>query len=285
MSTGFWDIGKNFAKGAAETFVNSGGVGIVNSQELLGKGLEEFSPTIYAIMETIHKNAFMPIAGAILCVGALNEVYSILVSRNSGNENYILDILKYFIKFAATLVLIFNSFKLVNGLFEIGAWLSKKIMEVSGLDGNLPEFDMTAINTLIEGMDNWPAFGVGIILYILSIVAFLVGIFSYIFVLSWAYECYLFISASAIPMGAFVSEEHKSMTTNYAKDGLALIIQGGMFIVAFAIYKAMISSVSLTGASKDSIWAILLTIVAPPFLLLTMYGKMGSISSKIVGKI
>lgn len=280
----FWDIGQNFAKGAAETFVSSGGIGITNSQELLGKGLEEFSPAIYAIMETIHKNAFMPIAGAILCVGALNEIYSILVSRNSGNDNYIFDILKYFIKFCVALLLIFNSFKLVNGLFDVGAWLSKKIMEVAGLDGNIPDFDMTAINTLIDGVDNWTAFGVGIVLYILSIVAFLVGVFSYIFVLSWAYECYLFIAASSIPMGAFVSDEHKGMTTNYAKDGLALIIQGGMFIVAFAIYKAMIASVSLTGASKDSIWAILLTMVAPTFLLLTMYGKMGSIASKIVGK-
>lgn len=280
----FWDIGKNFATGAAETFINAGGVGVTNSQELLGKGLEEFNPTIYLLMETLHKVAFMPVAGVILCVGAFSEIYNILVSKNAGNDGYILDMLKYFIKFTATLFLIINSFKLVNGLFLIGGWLSKKIMELSGIDGSNQPLDITVIKTMIDGMDNWPAFGMGIILYILAIVIFFVGAYSYVFVLSWLYECYLFISASAIPMGAFVSEEQKSMATNYAKDALALAIQGGMFIVVFAVYKAMMKSVTLTGASKDSFWAILLTIVAPPFLLMTMYGKMGSIASKIVGK-
>lgn len=285
MATSFWDIGKNFAKGATETFINAGGVGINNSQELLGKGLQEFNPTIYTLMETLHKVAFMPLAGIILVIGAFSEIYNIVVSRNSGNDGYITDMLRYFVKFIATLFLIFNAFKLINGIFSIGAWLSKKIMELAGIDGSAQKLDLTAINTIIDGMDNWSAFGMGIILYILAIVIFFLGAYSYVFVLSWLYECYLFISASAIPMGAFVSEEQKSMTTNYLKDGLALAIQGGMFIVVFAIYKAMMSSVTLTGASKESFWAILLTIIAPPFLLMTMYGKMGSIATKIVGKI
>ena len=94
------------------------------------------------------------------------------------------------------------------------------------------------------------------------------------------------LSVSAIPLATMTSEKMNGTGINYAKNMIAIGLQGLVIIVALAVYGAMSATPLEIGSFDDGILAVLQVVIKPlilTFALLVVVIKSKSIANSIVG--
>lgn len=250
---------------------------ISSSAEILSKSPENFNSDVFKLLEIIHTNAILPLAGAFLTILFSIELISLMGDKNTFNNIGSFDFARILIKLVVSLYFVQNSYKLVIGLYNISS------NTINIIASNFSQHTQTGFKNISEIMLTLKDKGVfdllGIImkLYFVSFLVWLVGVYLFVLLFTRILELYLYATVSAIPISALASRETKDIGVNFIKNIIALGFQGILIILVIGMYVALTKDTMFT----DIVGTGTLKLVGYTFVLFMLLKRTGSISKSI----
>lgn len=264
-------------KGMAKVLISSG----VDLQQTP----ETFNPGVFDVLKTLTENIFVPVGILIFSFILFYELISLILEKNRMQEE--LDykyILKWLIKSVVGILIITNSWTIVNGVLGfaqkivVGASAETMNYIVQNSDGgiNFAQY-LDSINELGYGTLIWYSF-----------LTFVARVFEYIYKLVIPaliylrmFEIYLIISTSPIPLAGIINTEFRSSSFNYLKRIFAKGLQAVLMLIILAMSVGLQTNVfmSTSGDIGSAIWGLLLG----NGVLLVLLSKTGGIANAILG--
>ena len=241
------------------------------------------------------QTAIMPIAGGVLAFVITVDLVQILIERNNSADFDVSGLFKWLIKAVVMIIIVTNTQVIVNGLFNIGVQAVTDAGSVGG--GQLADISeaqnlLNAITT--EG--NTDA-GIGELLFILVALGFMwvlvVILQAVLFVVTVGrfIEILLVMSVAPIPLATLGNSNFSSMGFNYLKVLFAYAMIGFFFLVAFAIFFALLDTglnnladSAGFGGNLEWVSAVLGMIGNTALLILALF-KIPSLAKSIFGAV
>lgn len=243
----------------------------------------EFSQTIVDSLRVISETAILPVAGLILTYVFCYEIYQLVVEKNRGGDFETGQLLFLIIKTAVMILLITNSFTITLAVFDLGKWITDQVPEstltipqsvADNLVDSIPEGEIgTAVSM-------WVVAGIALIItFVMSGIIYLVAWGRIVAIM-------LYISIAPLPFATFLNKEWiGSIGQSYAKNLLALMLQGYFMLVCLVVYAGLLEKASGLIATEDSgLYGLMLMIVSMGILVVTLT-KTYSLAKSVVGAV
>lgn len=243
----------------------------------------EFSQTIVDNLRIISETAILPVAGLILTYVFCYELYQMVVEKNRGGDFETGQLLFLIIKTSAMILLLSNAFDITLAVFDLGKWITNNVPAASlKIPASIKD---SLLNSIKEGdvgaaMSMWLVTGISLIgAFVMSIVIYLVAWSRIITIM-------LYISVAPIPFATFLNREWiGSIGQAYAKNLLALMLQGYFMLVCLIVYAGLLEKVSSLIIKEGSgLYGLVLMLVSMAILVVTLT-RTHSIAKSVVGAI
>lgn len=274
---------RNFAKSGLDMIVKALNNSSGNIEESAGNPASSFNAGIYEMMREINSSVMLPVAGVVLTYVAFMELYNLFVSRNNMNDIGMEQFFKWLLKTSIAVLLVTKAFDIVNTFFSLGGELARRIgvvVRTNDITSQTPDF-----SEFVKELNFGEALGIGIISYVAALGMFIIGILSYVYVISWVFECYLMASTSSIPMATLGTDVTTQMGQNYLKNIFALALQGGMFLTIITIYRTLMNGIAFNITNTDGIWSAIGIIVVPGIVMVMLMAKAGQVAKAAIGAV
>lgn len=243
----------------------------------------EFSQTIVDNLRIISDTAILPVAGLILTYVFCYELYQIVVDKNRGGDFDTQQVMFLIIKTGAMILLLSNAFTITLAVFDLGKWITDQV-PASTL--KLPDsITQNLLDSMEEG-DVGAALSMWVVAAIALIASFAMSVIIYLVAWSRMVAILLYISVAPIPFATFLNRDWVgSIGQAYAKNLLALMLQGYFMLVCLVVYAGLLEKASGLMATEGSgLFGLMLMIVSMAILVVTLT-RTHSLAKSVVGAI
>lgn len=243
----------------------------------------EFSQTIVDNLRIISDTAILPVAGLILTYVFCYELYQLVVEKNHGNDFDAGQLMFLIIKTSAMILLLTNAFDITLAVFDLGKWITDRVPP-STL--KLPDsITDNLLNSMEEG-DVGAALSMWVVSAVALIASFAMCIVIYLVAWSRMVAILLYISVAPIPFATFLNRDWVgSIGQAYAKNLLALMLQGYFMLVCLIIYAGLLEKASgLMAAEESGLFGLMLMLVSMAILVVSLT-RTHSLAKSVVGAI
>ncbi|OQR53483.1 VirB6/TrbL-like conjugal transfer protein, CD1112 family [Bacillus sp. CDB3] len=252
-------------------------------QENVSETPIEFSQTIVDNLRVISDTAILPVAGLILTYVFCFELYQMVVEKNRGGDFETGQLMFLIIKTSAMILLLSHAFDITLAIFDLSKWITNHIPASSLKIPN--SITNTVLNSMEEG-DVGAAISTWAVAAIAVVATFVMS--GVIYVVAWSrmVTILLYISVAPLPFATFLNREWiSSIGQAYAKNLLALMIQGYFMLVCLVIYAGLLEKVSVLMTTKGTgLYGLLLMLVSMAILVVALT-RTHSTAKSIVGAI
>ena len=240
---------------------------------------QTWNPTIFNMVRNVSDTVIVPIAGMAITAVLCYELISIVIDRNNMHEIESWFIFKYLFKACIAVFLLTHTVDIVMGIFEIG---SQVTAHAGGLIGgstsiNIGPTLLSMYSTQMATMSLGELFGLGIQLFIASLLLQIMAVLIIVVIYGRMVEIYIYVSVAPLPFATLGNREWGSIGTNYVKGLMALAFQGFFIMICVGIYAALVSSVTVSGDLNAALWSV----IGYSVLLIFSLFKVGSVSKSI----
>lgn len=217
----------------------------------VGQTPQAYNNAIFTMMENISNTVMLPI-GALVITGILcYELITTVTEKNNMHDVDTFLFFKYLFKACIAVLLLSNTFTIVNGIFDLsGVLVDGVVTTFYDTQGELGGYDGTLLAAMRSNEDG--QFGIGslflmfITALIVRLIMFAVEIIVFIVLVGRFMEMYIYTSIAPIPFATFANKEWGSIGTNYIKNIVALTFQAFFIMVLVSIYGIMVSTIDFT---------------------------------------
>lgn len=234
---------------------------------------------VFSMIRELSEVVVLPIAGLVLTFVMCYELIEILVERNNLHDIDTWIFFKWFFKTFIAVLILSNTFAIVNGVFEMAQEVVRQAAGLIGGSTDVTPDMMTGLQTQLEGMELGPLLGLWLQSMIVQITMIALKIVIFVVVVGRMMEIYMLSSLAPLPMATVVNREIGSMGHNYFKTLLAVGFQGLLIMVCVAIYAVLVQGIVTGGDPFGAIWTCLGYTV---LLCFTLF-KTGSIARSVFG--
>lgn len=243
---------------------------------------KEWNASAFAVAKGVADNACIPIAGFIISFVFCWELIHLTKESNQMQNIKPDTIMIKLLELGLCLLVCSNSFDIVMGFFDIGAYATEKLSGTSiGKIGEGLIFsklferktsDFTALD-MIQMLMNY------FILLITRFSVMVCGIIIYVRVMLWFVELLIYASAAPIPFATFGNKEWSQVGMNYSRKMLAVCFEGFFMLLIFALYGGVLTGAYAKGGGDFTEGMFMVIGCSIAFVMLLF--KAGSISSSI----
>nr|WP_317357539.1 CD0415/CD1112 family protein [uncultured Tyzzerella sp.] len=247
----------------------------------LGTNPADYNSAIFSLLEKLSETVIVPIAGMILTVVIIINLFNSVLDERQRKDPIELYI-KFFLKTIIAILLTTNAFKITNYILEMGQGIVEKAIQVLN--------DDTVIN-LNENLDNFQAFLetlsvgktilIGLTLFITYIIIWIIHILSYVVILGRFIEIFMRIALSPLAFSTFFSREFNGIGFNFVKGMIAITIQAFLIMVVIALYKGMLVNLVVDISTEESLNLFLVQILATSITLIFSLFQTNRIANSI----
>lgn len=234
---------------------------------------------VFSMIRELSEVVVLPIAGLVLTFVMCYELIELLVERNNLHDIDTWIFFKWFFKTFAAVLILSNTFAIVNGVFEMAQEVVQQAAVLIGGSTDVTPDMMEALRTQLEGMELGPLLGLWLQSMIIQITMLALKVVIFVVVVGRMMEIYMLTSLAPLPMATVVNRELGSMGHNYFKTLLAVGFQGLLIMVCVAIYAVLVQGIVTGGDPFGAIWTCLGYTV---LLCFTLF-KTGSIAKSVFG--
>ena len=216
-----------------------------------------FSPGVYAMIQSISESVIIPIAGLILTFIACYELIQMIIDHNNLANFETWFFFRWVFKTFVAVMLITNTFNITMAVFDVAQHVVNSSAGIISADTAV---DASALEALEETLNT---LGIGELLaillqaFVLRFAMYALAIAIFIIVHGRMIEIYLMVSLAPIPFSTFANKEQGQIGKNYLRALLALGFQGFLIIVCVGIYAVLVQSVAFTDDIIGSIWGVM----------------------------
>ena len=216
-----------------------------------------FSPGVYAMIQSISESVIIPIAGLILTFIACYELIQMIIDHNNLANFETWFFFRWVFKTFVAVMLITNTFNITMAVFDVAQHVVNSSAGIISADTAV---DASALEALEETLNT---LGIGELLailhqaFVLRFAMYALAIAIFIIVHGRMIEIYLMVSLAPIPFSTFANKEQGQIGQNYLRALLALGFQGFLIIVCVGIYAVLVQSVAFTDDIIGSIWGVM----------------------------
>ena len=221
----------------------------------VGATPQAWNGRIFAMVRSLSDNVVVPVAGLILALVATLELIQMLVDRNNMHDFDLFLIYKWAFKTAASVLIVSNTWNIVEGIFEVTQSLvnrSSGLITGSmsiGIDSAMVDLEARLMEMELGGL-----FSLWIQSHLISITMWALTICIFIITYGRMIEIYLVASVAPIPMATFANREWSQMGTNYLRSLFALGVQAVLIMLCVAIYAVLIRNIAVETDITKAIW-------------------------------
>lgn len=263
-----------------EIFININKI----SQEVgseLGKTPESFNGQIFNILKNLSENVVLPLGVLfVTLIIAINFCKSFLDDRERQQPLKI--IIFFIITSVFALTLTTHSFEIVNFILNLTQTAVNNALDLFqnenvNIAGNIETF----LNTL-QTMSMGEIFSVWLTLLITKLILWFLRILSQIVVLGRFIEIFMRISISPIPFATFFNKEFSGTGFNFLRSMGAVSLQAILIMVVIAIYRGLLSSISVDIGTAEQLSLFLIKILSINLTLIFMLFQTKRIADSIL---
>lgn len=214
---------------------------------------------IWTTIETLCNNVVVPIAGFILTIILLTDLYQMVLRGNNFKDFDDSIFIKWIIKAVCGVLLVSNVYYIASGLFSFGTNVcSNGLSTLFGVGSFLQE-DLALKESALDGLSTGTLLTVWFISLIVHLGVMLIMVVIIITLASRIIEVFMYLGVAPIPMASIMYDgEWSSVGKNWIKQLLALSFQGFFIVVALGIFKTLFANMIQTlnnnnGSSSSSI--------------------------------
>ena len=288
------DVGANIFESINDQFkkmLSDAIVGLVNTlssdvQTMSGNAATELSKspnqfaggTVFTVVQNLHTNIVIPIAGVILTFILCYQLIE-MVTEGNRNEYDAAMIFKWCFYACIGIMLVSNAWKICMGLFDVGTWIVSKANDVIGATAN-PDISSAAsnIDSELSAMSTGSMIGYLLITAVMLLFIKIINIAVMLIVILRMFEIYVYCSVAAIPVATIPNRAWRPLGEGYIRGVFALAFQGFFMMLAFGMYEAMVASYI---SSADNFLLSVGNSVLMGFVLVAALWKSGSMSKAI----
>lgn len=242
---------------------------------------EGWNASAYSTVRGLSQTAFLPVAAVFLTVVFAWELVQMVQNSNQSMQHFKPDNLVFpFIKLALCLLACSHAFEIIMLFFRIGQMVTRKITGATvGSFGEGLEFASLIPPSLerYEMGDVTTVMGYSLLLVIARGAVWFIGIIIYIRVTFWFLEIYVMSCAAPVPYAMWVNREWQQVSVNYTRKMLALMFQGPLMLMLYAIYGGILGGLPLGTDFVGSLGMI----IASAVTLTAMLFKTSAIADSI----
>ena len=221
----------------------------------VGATPQAWNGSIFAMVRSLSDNVVVPVAGLILALVATLELIQMLVDRNNMHDFDLFLIYKWAFKTAASVLIVSNTWNIVEGIFEVTQSLVNRASGLItgsmsiGIDSAMVDLEARLMEMELGGL-----FSLWIQSHLISITMWALTICIFIITYGRMIEIYLVASVAPIPMATFANREWSQMGTNYLRSLFALGVQAVLIMLCVAIYAVLIRNIAVETDITKAIW-------------------------------
>lgn len=224
----------------------------------------------------IGMSAVMPFAILILSFCMAGDLYKMYCRSNGAPDMEVISLtfLKYIIPFTCMTY----TYDLLQFIFtQVNSLIRQLYEKVTIGTGN--SIDTSAWIQQVSQMGFGQKFGLWIQLFGPWLGTFIMSIIATVVVYGRLFEIVMYWIFAPIPFATFASDELRgSIGINFVKMFVALILQGGLIVLAVSLYLMLIKQVTIQ-TSMEGVFAML----GYSAILITVLVKTGSLSKRLLG--
>lgn len=259
---------------------------IARANSLVTQSPQEWNASAFSFIKTIAESAFIPVAGTIItCLFAM-EIVSMIDDRNHNHNISQEEWILFLSKLAVCLLVCGKAFDIIMGFFEISTLVSDNIRSVaiSG-SGNLSLGDSLnfAEPSVYDFGCVFSMIGNLILVALCWGVTNVLSIMIFFRVVLWFLEIFMYSAPASVPFSTFLNKEWGQTGWNYIRKILAVFFEGFLMMIAFGLYKFVVTNISGSGliSGSDFKYAMMMSVGCGAVLFILL-SKVGTISSSIM---
>jgi len=243
----------------------------------VGSTPQSWNASIFSMIQALSENVVLPIAGIIITYVLCIELITMVLEKNSFNDNVdSFMFFKYVFKAAIAIFIVSQTFNITMAIFDVAQHL---VNRAAGVISGETAID---INAAIAAM-NLDAYGIPELMLLLietliiQLCMKIMGIIITVILYGRMIEIYLTCSIAPIPMATMANKEWSQMGNNYLRSLMALAFQGFFLLLCVGIYAVLVNSM-ITAAN---IHAAIFQVAAYTVMLCFAMLKTGSLSKSV----
>lgn len=240
-----------------------------------------WNASAYRMVRDLSQTAFLPVAAVFLAIVFAWEMVQIVQNSNQSMQHFKPENLIYpFLKLVLCLLACSHAFEIIMLFFRIGQTVTQKISGTAiGSFGEGLDFSNIVAPSLAryELGDVVEVVGYSLILKVAKFAVWLMGIIIYIRVIFWFLEIYVMSCAAPIPYSMWMNKEWQQVSVNYTRKMLALMFQGPLMLMLYAIYGGVLGGLPIGSDFIGSLGMI----IGSASVLGTMLFKTSAIADSI----
>lgn len=253
---------------------------ISEAADSLTRTPRSWNASAYRTVRDLSETAFLPVAAVFLTVVFAWELVQIVQNSNQSQHFKVDNLIFPMIKLAMCLFACTHAFQIIMIFYEIGQMVTRKITGTAiGNFGDGLQFANLVPSTLEKYAlsDVMTVVGYSLLLIIANVAVKAMGIVIYIRVIFWFLEIYVMSCAAPIPYAMWMNKEWQQVSVNYTRKMLALMFQGPLMLMLYAIYGGILSGMPLGSDFVGSLGMIIGSALA----LIAMLFKTSAIADSI----
>lgn len=245
----------------------------------VGKTPAAWNAGVFSLIRQLSETVILPIGGLILTFVATYELIQMLIDRNNLHDIDTWLFFKWIFKTAAAILILSNTFNLVNAVFDVSQSVIARSAGVIRGSTDVTPGMMDALEATLETMELGPLLGLWLQSSIIGITMWALNIAIFVIVYGRMLEIYMLTSLAPIPVATLSNREMGSMGQNYLKSLFAVGFQGLLILLCVGIYGVLVQGIATSGDPIGAIWGT----VGYTVLLVFMLFKTGTIAKSIFG--
>ena len=237
--------------------------------------------SVYNLIETIHKNALLPIGVVLLTIFLYWEIYQMVIENNNGSDSNEFNIFRWIIVAFLGVTMLKYSMDIVMSFFDMGEKLVSSTVG-SGITSVNATMDFTKVKDGLETKNFFDLIWLLIGLKFSGIVLNLISLFVWAFIQLRMIQIYFYAVLASIPMSTFASKEFRNIGFNYLKNLMAYALQGVLIIMSFSVYRIMLQEHMKNLTSVDGSGAFMMKIIILGLVLVIIIRQTSVIAKSVV---
>ena len=243
----------------------------------VGATPQSWNASIFGMIRALSETVILPIAGIVITYVLCIELITMVLEKNSFNDNVdSFMFFKYVFKAAIAIFIVSQTFNITMAIFDVAQHV---VNRAAGVIHGRTAVD---IDAAIAAMDLY-SYGIPELMLLLIetfIVGFclkIMGIVITVILYGRMIEIYLTCSVAPIPMATMANKEWSQMGNNYLRSLLALAFQGFFLMLCVGIYAVLVNSM----ITASNVHAAIFDVAAYTVMLCFAMLKTGSLAKSV----
>ncbi len=236
---------------------------------------------VWSTIEKVCNNAVVPIAGFILTVILLTDLFSMVIRGNNFKDFDDSIFIKWIIKALCGVLLVSNVYYIASGLFAFGTSVVSNGLGTLFGGGALGAVALQ--DTALDGYGIGTLISVLLISLIVYLCTFLLMAVIIITLASRIIEVFMYLGISPIPMATMMhSGEWSGIGKNWVKQLLALSFQAFFIVIALGVFKTLfVNTIAQINSGSEDIIMQMATLLGYTAALIFTMLRTGAISKSV----